>query len=58
VVERSTDEHRDGEGLVTAVETFLCGCSTLRTEYHDGSVRERTQHHGGRKVADELYADH
>ena len=45
---------QDDEGLILDVLHFDCGCQSLRTEYHDGSVHSRVVRHDGKVLLDEL----
>jgi hypothetical protein len=51
-------EYRDEQGLVTDEMLFVCGCKTIRAEYHDGSFEHAVVRHDGRKVKHEDIADH
>jgi hypothetical protein len=52
--ERARD--RDDEGLLMDHVRYDCGCTSLRDEYHDGSMRLRVVHHSGKVIIDELDA--
>jgi hypothetical protein len=52
--ERAHD--RDDEGLLMDHMRYDCGCSRLRDEFHDGSMRLRVVHHSGKVITDELDA--
>jgi hypothetical protein len=46
----------DGEGLVVYDQSYTCGCSRTRHEYHDGTVTTTAVRHGrrrGKLISDE-----
>ena len=49
---------QDDEGLILDHLHFGCGCQSIRTVYHDGSVHSRVVRHDGKVVVDELSAEH
>jgi hypothetical protein len=52
--ERARD--RDDDGLLMDHVRYDCGCTSMRDEFHDGSMRLRIVHHAGRVIIDELHA--
>lgn len=48
----------DDEGLLIDDLTYVCGCRTMRHQFHDGSVRIETVRHDGKVLADEHSAEH
>ena len=58
VVSGESYEDRDDEALLTEEIDFVCGCRTIRHEYHDGSVSRKVIRHDGTVLVDELlYAE-
>ena len=45
---------QDDEGLILDHLHYACGCQSIRTEYHDGSMHSRVVRHDGKVVVDEL----
>jgi hypothetical protein len=45
---------QDDEGLILDHLHYACGCQSIRTVYHDGSVHSRVVRHDGKVVVDEL----
>lgn len=44
----------DDFGMIIRSYRYTCGCRTVRREYHDGSVSERTVRHNGKKITSKL----
>ena len=40
--------------LVTDEKFYTCGCTTIRHEYHDGSVSRKIVRHDGKVLVDKL----
>ena len=49
-------EDRDEECLVTEEFDYVCGCRSIRHEYHDGSISRTVVRHDGTVLVDELLA--
>jgi hypothetical protein len=45
---------QDDEGLILDHLHYACGCQSIRTVCHDGSVHSRVVRHDGKVVVDEL----
>ncbi|WP_433655105.1 hypothetical protein ACQPW1_29840 [Nocardia sp. CA-128927] len=54
MVNEDLSDDDDDFGMVIHVHRYSCGCRTVRRDYHDGSVGERTVRHDGKKVASQL----
>ena len=50
----SHEDLDDDEVQVTESLTFACGCSSIRHEYHDGSVSRKVIRHDGKVLVDEF----
>ena len=50
VVEGDRTREGDADGLVIEKVIYTCGCQRTHHEFHDGSVRVRVIHHGGRVI--------
>ena len=48
---------RDEECLLSDEKFYACGCTTVRHEYHDGSVSCKIVRHDGTVVVDELLSE-
>jgi hypothetical protein len=57
-VDAESRQDRDDEGLVISDMYYVCGCRSIRHEYHDGSVCCRIVRHDGTVLIDELIAEH
>jgi hypothetical protein len=55
-VDGETYQDRDEETLLTLEVDFVCGCRTVRHEYHDGSVSEKIIRHDGHVLVDEMFS--
>jgi hypothetical protein len=53
-VDGETYQDRDEETVLTLEVDFACGCRTIRHEYHDGSVSQKTIRHDGHVLVDEM----
>jgi len=53
-VDGETYQDRDEETLLTLEVDFVCGCKSIRHEYHDGSVSQKLIRHDGHVLVDEL----
>jgi hypothetical protein len=54
IVDGESYQDRDEEVLVTDERDYVCGCRTIRHEYHDGSVSSKVVRHDGTVLIDEL----
>ena len=50
LVEGDRTREGDADGLVIETVIYTCGCRRTHHEFHDGSVRVRVIHHGGRVI--------
>jgi hypothetical protein len=50
--ERAVTE--DQQGLIHEQTTYACGCTSSKTEYHDGSVHMSMVHHKGKVLLDQV----
>ena len=53
-VDGETYQDLDEETLLTLEVDFVCGCKSIRHEYHDGSVSQKIIRHDGHVLVDEL----
>ena len=54
IVDGESFQDQDDEVMVTEERDYLCGCRTIRHEYHDGSVSSKVVRHDGTVLVDEL----
>jgi membrane-bound inhibitor of C-type lysozyme len=53
-VDGESYQDRDADTLLTEELDYACGCSTIRHEYHDGSMSRKVVRHDGKVLVDEL----
>ncbi|MFI5782968.1 hypothetical protein [Nocardia sp. NPDC051570] len=57
IVDLECFEDDDGFGMISHIERYGCGCRSVRHDYHDGSVGERTIRHDGRELPPTVLPD-
>ena len=54
IVDGESSQDRDEELLLTERLDYACGCSSIRHEYHDGSMSQKVVRHDGKVLIDEF----
>ncbi len=54
IVSVESHEDLDDDVHVTEALTYSCGCSSIRHEYHDGSMSNKVIRHDGKVLVDEF----
>jgi hypothetical protein len=54
IVDGESYQDRDEDVLLTEELDYVCGCRSIRHEYHDGSVSAKVVRHDGTVLMDDL----